>query len=448
MRSLLNSLQVNLLLMATLTLGATVETARIPELVAATDPLTLNDEIAIWIQALDKTRNCTLGALKTAIDSGGGGTSVPPVNAGGKYLYIVPDDVGSGITTVALSQFAGMTFTMTRGGFPLIPQEDPTRADAEFEILDTGGFRLLQSGDMLRPGERYELTLFELIGGGGSGGGDTPGAVPATLFTGVFPITTNLTLNSGHFGKLLQIRNQGAGAITVTLPSVADAPANTIIVLETDINNDWENAITTSGGQSIYMQDQSRGTMYMRFGEVLWLYRGEDGWYVINNFGKIYECLGEPKGSYKVGVNQILCKGQLLLRSDYPRLWEWIQTLGSSVVSDGSWTTTNRGCFSTGDGSTTFRMPDLMNMFLRGIKSDTGSDTERSLNKPGGYQSDMVGPHTHSVEVGGSNSPDPVAALRKSNLTDGFVSSPQMIGTSAGTETRGQNVGVWWVINC
>lgn len=451
--------------MATFVVGETVETARIPELTQAADALTLNDRIPVWIASIDKTRKATLNELLTLIGTGGsGGTTVPPVVDGGEYLYIVPDDIPDGTTTIALSQFAGMTFNLTRGGLPMIKQSDPPRDDAEFEILDTGGFRLLQDGDSLRPGERFNLRISQLIGAGGSG---TPGATPATLFTGDFPITTNITLNDSHFGKLLQIRTNGAPSpITVTLPSVADVPANTILVFETDINNDWQNKIATSGGQNIYMRGSSFTGIYMGLGETLWLKRSDDGWYVINNFGKIYEGLGEPKASYKVGINQLNCKGQTVTRSSYPRLWEWIQTLGSSLVSDATWSTAsvtvngrtvpnpNRGCFSTGDGSTTFRLPDLQNVFLRGLLSDTGTDSERSLNKPGGFQDNVnkkfwPGTPTKPVilQVNGADTTGPTDT--DGGLTQPNLATPLVVDKNTfSTESRPDNVGIFWVINC
>lgn len=48
----------------------------------------------------------------------------------------------------------------------------------------------------------------------------------------------------------------------------------------------------------------------------------------------------------------------LLSRADYPRLWAWAQAY-SRVVAEATWAT-DRGCFSSGDGSTTFRIPDYI----------------------------------------------------------------------------------------
>lgn len=52
--------------------------------------------------------------------------------------------------------------------------------------------------------------------------------------------------------------------------------------------------------------------------------------------------------------------GQLLKRQDYPDAWAAIQASKVPVVTDAEWLAdpAKRGCFTLGDGSTTFRLPD------------------------------------------------------------------------------------------
>lgn len=56
----------------------------------------------------------------------------------------------------------------------------------------------------------------------------------------------------------------------------------------------------------------------------------------------------------------VAADGQLLKRADYPDAWAAIQAGKVPVTSDAAWLAapSNRGGFSTGDGSTTFRVPD------------------------------------------------------------------------------------------
>ena len=50
--------------------------------------------------------------------------------------------------------------------------------------------------------------------------------------------------------------------------------------------------------------------------------------------------------------------GGLRNRADYPGLWAWIQA-HCEVVTEAQWSS-RKGCYSSGNGTTTFRMPDLI----------------------------------------------------------------------------------------
>ena len=72
----------------------------------------------------------------------------------------------------------------------------------------------------------------------------------------------------------------------------------------------------------------------------------------------------------------MLCDGRELSRSAYSRLFE---TIGV--------------CWGNGDGSTTFNIPDLRGMFLRGVSGDSGNDPDADsrYNEFGGNQGNGVG---------------------------------------------------------
>lgn len=52
--------------------------------------------------------------------------------------------------------------------------------------------------------------------------------------------------------------------------------------------------------------------------------------------------------------------------------------------------------FGTGDGSTTFNLPDLRGSFIRGLDDGRGFDSGRSF---GSYQADDFASHDHSISV-------------------------------------------------
>lgn len=435
-------------------------TVRIPELPAQVDELTTSDVVAGWDASTNKTRKFTLDQVRSLILTGGPTALVPVVVSGGN-VYGRVEAADDGTDTVTRPDLAGKTFDLILEEAPMIPQTDPPNALAEFEVLAGGGFKLI-NGDVVHEGQKYKLEIHGSTVGGGGGGVSS-----AALFTGRKEIVSNTLLDivtgGSDLNKLVQIRS-GATQVTVTLPSVLDIPANLPIVIESMAGTSVENRITTTGGQFIYMNNTSKTSIYIRPGEVVWLFRYSDGFYVINDFGEHYNKLCTPVPAYKAGLNQIVFKGQEVLRADYPRTWEMAQTLGASLISDADWNLAsatvsgrtvnnpNRGKWSTGDGSTTFRLPDWLGMTARGVIAETGSDPERHSNDRGNYQRHEFESHGHTAFTTGNNvGEDPGRALQRDDtdgdaLSLGAGSSPY-IGLTGGAETRMDNIGVLWVTN-
>lgn len=89
-------------------------------------------------------------------------------------------------------------------------------------------------------------------------------------------------------------------------------------------------------------------------------------------------------------------EGQLLVRADFPELWAHAQT-HAALVSDIDWQYSKWGAYSTGDGSTTFRLPDPRGSHIRIWDNGKGLDAGRDLAT---YDADAVGEHTHDGNGG------------------------------------------------
>lgn len=430
-------------------------TVRIPELNPLTTGLDLDlaDKLPIYIASENKTKRVTLQQLNTFFALGGGGGGHPPVVNGAEMVYIVPP-AADGLQDASIPSIAGEDFTIERDGTPLVAllPDLSNAADAEFEILSAGGFRLLQTGDVLVEDERFLLKLFNLVGGGtGGGGGST---TPTSFIRGKKVINTNITLDPVEdINKIIQSR-AASDYITCTIPDIADIAANALMIFDTTINQSKPLTITTTGGQYIYFNGGSKTTIYMMPGEVCWIYRDTDGLYIINDFADHYKNIGNPLAAYKKGYNQVTFNGTEILRADYPRLWEEVQTFGSSLVTKAVWDTVSatvdgktvlrpyRGCWHQGDGSLTFGAPDFLNSYVRGVKTESGSDALRHLNKPGGYQDAQVGEINDTIPTRvnfGSGLPY--------GLTDGSSGATTTIALNVGKENRTENIGVLWVCN-
>jgi phage-related tail fiber protein len=92
--------------------------------------------------------------------------------------------------------------------------------------------------------------------------------------------------------------------------------------------------------------------------------------------------------------------------------------------------------FGSGDGSTTFNVPDFRGEFLRCWDDGKGTDSGRSL---GSYQADALKNHAHTVPVNGTGS----SAAQATGSGIGTISTGLGGG---GTETRPRNYALLAII--
>jgi microcystin-dependent protein len=85
--------------------------------------------------------------------------------------------------------------------------------------------------------------------------------------------------------------------------------------------------------------------------------------------------------------------GGLISRVTYAGLWGFAQLSSNISTTDAAWT---EGKFSPGDGSTTFRLPDLRGNFMRAWDNSRNLDPSRVI---GSSQADGIETHAHTVDV-------------------------------------------------
>lgn len=146
--------------------------------------------------------------------------------------------------------------------------------------------------------------------------------------------------------------------------------------------------------------------------------------------------IGAILNGYTIFDNCIVAFGGEFNRADYPKLWAYLQANPSLVKTQAQWTTESTsnggicGFFSDGNGTTTFRVPNLDKAFLRPDSRGTGS-----------YQSDDFKSHSHAS-----------AKFYQGNFSTGVSSYLLPLGSSVGaivdtssvggTETRPKNIAV------
>lgn len=123
----------------------------------------------------------------------------------------------------------------------------------------------------------------------------------------------------------------------------------------------------------------------------------------------------------------ILCDGSAVSRAEYANLYNAIGV-----------------CWGTGDGSTTFNLPDLRGMFLRGVSGDSGNDEDAEsrivLNDNGGNTGNNVGSYQSDAirNITGTMSPVRGNQFNPSVHTTNGVFEATDTSTNGGknTETR------------
>lgn len=133
--------------------------------------------------------------------------------------------------------------------------------------------------------------------------------------------------------------------------------------------------------------------------------------------------------------------GALLSRTAYPALWAHVQAVGG--VSELDWANGKSVWFSSGDGSTTFRLPDLRAAFLRPWDDGRGLDANRQL---GSIQFSANLAHGHGLSDPGHGhavgDPGHSHAINDPGHRHKWGANNQS-GVSQGTGNPGQGDGIW-----
>jgi len=262
----------------------------------------------------------------------------------------------------------------------------------------------------------------------------------------------------------LVLIDASAGANTVTLPTANTALGVRDVIVRRVDNSGNRLTVRAAGTDRIRFHTHLAASGYpflvlMGSGDWWHLRSDEAGvWWPINRFdstalGRIsFESTRQViPGGYAV------LNGNLLVRSDWPWLWDFAQSSGALVTEAAR--AGNEGAWTSGDGATTFRLPDIRGEFLRVLDEARGVDVDRSA---GSRQMYALESHNHFLPTssGSANRPGPGIADGSWDVTRDvnaapatgvvgttypnplFFSSGELVGNigAFSTETRPRNI--------
>lgn len=275
-------------------------------------------------------------------------------------------------------------------------------------------------------------------------------------------LTASKVLAADELGLVLI--DASAGASTVTLPAAnATLGVRDVIVRRVD-NSGNRLTVRAAGTDRIRFHTHLAASGYpflvlMGSGDWWHLRSDETGaWWPVGRFdATVLGRVSFESARQVIPGGYAVLNGALLVRSDWPWLWDHAQ-LSGALVSEAS-RSGNEGAWTSGDGATTFRIPDIRGEFLRVLDEARGVDIDRSA---GSRQMYTLESHNHYLPTSSSsaNRPGPAIADASWDVTRDvnaapatgivgttypnplFFSGPETVGNigSFSTETRPRNI--------
>lgn len=289
---------------------------------------------------------------------------------------------------------------------------------------------------------------------------NAPTNTGGNIFSEVEIITEDRALVEADKGKQFIIASD-TSTIVITLPEIGSVAANRLFLFTSEGGNHKNAVIEVEGGSSEKIDWNGPQTeVILGQCEHIWLYKWVDpldennfSWKVCNASDRILQ-VGEVfyYDRHLDLLNAVFADGSLLDRDVYPRLWNYIQSLDASMlVSDATWNSafTETGKYSTGDGSTTFRMRLIQSGFLRGV--------DGVVRKAGSFEEGSVDIDDIDIEIREGTGGGTTGSILNSGfsgqdsptdwLSNDTGAGPKYIRlSSAGTETRPNNIGAYLLI--
>lgn len=280
-------------------------------------------------------------------------------------------------------------------------------------------------------------------------------AQPSLISSSVV-LTQNTSLDNTYKNKAILLQGAGASFI-INLPPTSSV-ADFDVYYFYSCGGSHKNVSIRCVGTDKVQRNVQVIKIVLGQNEVLKLFKIGGLWFVDNPLTGVDSVGQLVESNYLNVVNTAQFIGTLVSRITYERLWDIVQLYASGLlISEASWANTdangnyiNKGFFSTGDGSTTFRLPDLtIYPTRRAVNSRLSGSFELqtllSHNHPNGIADDLGTNDASNIWVYGSTKIDmPGTAKGTVNDEAGHALTYQgLTGLTGSNENKSSNTGIY-----
>lgn len=363
-----------------------------------------------------------------------------------RRFYVVDgpgiNDPVSNQDTLTDSYLDGKTISgVFKEGFRYLrPDTEPI---PEWQPVTGGGIQLLL-GQTFSGGEvvTIEITYLgqqNLVTGGG-------------FYNGVVLLDTDTTLDVSYRNKRLRTESASSSKLVVTLESVATVTAGTFYHFTCNGGAHNQTRILPDGSETIKYNGENYTELWVGKGEYVRIVKVDAIWEAELVHENILRVGERFPGTWKDHPSCQPEDGDLFDGDEWPRMWWWLQNklpsthkITDDTVIDSGYVhpDARRGQFVVHSTLKKFRLPNWQNLSERGMNSfnNYGVDSSRVYDYPGGFQDEMVGPHTHPLPRDGAGATN-IQSLVDSANSDEAISAASLTGNNTGTENRVKNLGV------
>jgi len=338
------------------------------------------------------------------------------VGAGRGTPYFDPADQDVDYINTDLN---GLDYTVFKPGY------GPLDWVANINPYIGGGFSLID-GQKFSQDEIYTILISNLVTQ------PLPPTTGKSYPDDVVVIANDTAFGSSHYNKLLEIDSANT-LLTITIASLGTIPDGTMFGINTQKHNNVTRytVLQLPGGTYCYVNGEQRNIIYLGKGEEIWLHKKGSVLRIIQWDGD-YRRIGEKVWSDgKSPINGLALTGQWLLKTDYPRLFEWhVNALPMGELGTATQDTTPDADNITKwiIGPTKFWAPNYEELFMRGA---SGS------RLAGSYEEDDNKAHNHVT------APWDKAGAKASDITS-EATTGSLDSANASTEYRIGQMGSYW----